>query len=1078
MNWGTFDGHHVIDVARRGHLFTGPSGSGKSSLLDAIATVLTPSRHLRFNAAAQETTARADDRTVVTYVRGAWSKEADAELDRAVSTYLRRGATWSGVLLRYADGRGGAVSLARLFHLRGVSTDKADLQDAAVVVHEPVELLDLQGFAARGIDARGLQRRWPDAQVTSGGAHKAYFARLERLLGLSGDNALQLLHRMQSAKNLGSLDTLFRGFMLDEPRTFGRAKNATEQFGELREAHRLVLEARDQVAALAALEPAIARFEAAAETQRTAERLQACIDPYQDRLQLRLAREERGRIDAERAVATAAAENVDDALRTAEEEVRRADAAVAAAGGDRLQVEQLLEQRAHERVTAAERERGRLAEALSGVGVAVPADRREFLELQRTVGTATSDLPQVDHRLQDEHSRLRREVDLLDRELAESRRSRSNLPQDRTRARRMIAEHLGVAESALPFAGELLDVRPAFADWTGAIERVLRPLALTLLVRHEQLPAVRRFVDRTPLDTRLVFEDVLTPTHAPRPTRSPRSLVHRVETVEGPFRAWLEARLASDFDVECVDGPEEFDASDRAVTISGLVKSGRGRYEKDDRSRVGDRRSWYLGSDGTAKSEAVAAALEQAQGALRSATARLDAAQAQVDAARTRAAVLVTALRQDWGAVDVAAAQAELERREAALAALTAGDGDLTAALHTAKDAGLAVTAARRRQQDAGFQVRDLARRTDELTAAIATFAQRTERTALDEADEAALAEQYRDVGGRHIERAEVGDVGRRVAARLHGRAMSAADEREKAAAAFQKGALAFGSRWPVPVADLSATVEDRLAYRDLRQRIEARGLPEHEQRFQALLRDKSRELIGHLRSDLLEATRLVRERIEPVNASLGRSRFEHDRHLRIKVREQRGPEVRQFLDDLKAVVDGGWEQEDLAAAELRFAVLASVMERLSSSEPADAAWRRRVLDTREHVTFQALEIAPDGNVANVHDSSAGLSGGQRQKLVIFCLAAALRYQLAPDEQELPVYATVVLDEAFDKADSSFTRMAMDVFVKFGFHMILATPQKLLQTIEPYVGGISSIANPSRKLSVVATVRWDAEPGG
>ena len=40
-NWGTMDGRiHRFPVSRRGHLITGPSGSGKSSILDAIAAVL------------------------------------------------------------------------------------------------------------------------------------------------------------------------------------------------------------------------------------------------------------------------------------------------------------------------------------------------------------------------------------------------------------------------------------------------------------------------------------------------------------------------------------------------------------------------------------------------------------------------------------------------------------------------------------------------------------------------------------------------------------------------------------------------------------------------------------------------------------------------------------------------------------------------------------------------------------------------------------------------------------------------------------------------------------------------------
>ena len=56
-----------------------------------------------------------------------------------------------------------------------------------------------------------------------------------------------------------------------------------------------------------------------------------------------------------------------------------------------------------------------------------------------------------------------------------------------------------------------------------------------------------------------------------------------------------------------------------------------------------------------------------------------------------------------------------------------------------------------------------------------------------------------------------------------------------------------------------------------------------------------------------------------------------------------------------------------------------------------------------------------DGTPTNYHDSSSGLSGGQAQKLVFFCLAAALRFQLADIDADVPRYGTVVLDEAFDR---------------------------------------------------------------
>ena len=133
---------------------------------------------------------------------------------------------------------------------------------------------------------------------------------------------------------------------------------------------------------------------------------------------------------------------------------------------------------------------------------------------------------------------------------------------------------------------------------------------------------------------------------------------------------------------------------------------------------------------------------------------------------------------------------------------------------------------------------------------------------------------------------------------------------------------------------------------------------------------------------------------------------------------------------------------------------------------------KKRVLDTRGHVTFLARELAVDGRVLAVHDSSKGLSGGQRQRLVVFCLAAALRYQLADAEDAVPRYGTIVLDEAFDKADAQYTRMAMDIFREFGFHMVLATPQKLLQTLEPYIGAVTSVSNPNRRSSEMAHVTF------
>ncbi|UUZ57253.1 hypothetical protein LP419_21690 [Massilia sp. H-1] len=100
---------------------------------------------------------------------------------------------------------------------------------------------------------------------------------------------------------------------------------------------------------------------------------------------------------------------------------------------------------------------------------------------------------------------------------------------------------------------------------------------------------------------------------------------------------------------------------------------------------------------------------------------------------------------------------------------------------------------------------------------------------------------------------------------------------------------------------------------------------------------------------------------------------------------------------------------------------------------------------------------------------------GQRQKLATTCLAAALRYQLGGNDHGVPMYAPVVLDEAFDKADNEFTALAMNIFTNFGFQMIVATPLKSVMTLEPFIGGACFVDIRDRRVSGVLMIEYDTE---
>ncbi|GAB3282137.1 ATP-binding protein [Microbacterium lacusdiani] len=1077
-NWGTFDGViHRVPIARQGHLLTGPSGSGKSSLLDAIAAVLTPDKWLRFNQAAQGAGARTEQRGLVSYVRGAFSRAEDETDGRVVSTYLRPGSTWSGILLRYEDGGGGTASLARLFFLKKSGSALADLQDLCLIERGPVDLRDLEDFARGGIEARKAQARWPDALITTNRSHGRFYARLQSIFGIAQENALQLLHKTQSAKNLDSLDQLFRDFMLDRPATFDIAETAREQFGELRDAHDRVVDLRRQRDHLLQLRDASTVLDAA---QLDVGRSQVLIDanvPYQKGEALRLVREELGdlderiaqlEIDAERARAVAA--------RAEDTYLAARDAAMERGGAEAEHLQQRLDDARRAARDVGERWET-LARQLATVGIEhAPETAEEFTELRAAIDRELGEATSVTGATHPQHERLtvaKRELRRIDGEIDALRTSGTTVPRGLLEARRQIAAGVGVPASALPFAAELLEVRPEFDAWAGAIERVLRPLALTMLVRPEHLPAVRRWVDANEIAVRLVFEEAGGSAGPPRPAASSTSLVNRVRVAQGPFGTWLSARLSEQFDYACVETPDGMDEHVRAVTINGQIKSSRTRYEKDDRVRIRDRAAWVLG-DRAAKLEALIALRATADAEVTAAQRDVDRAEERRAFEERRRGALATLREASWHSVDrsgAAEAVAALERR---LAELTKADGALRDAIvvrqaaERDRDEASAVDRAAQVALDAGRAARAAA--AEDEAGLVAEFdAGRVEQVG--EQTRAELARRFRAVK-RTLTRRELAEIGQRVGGVLIAERDAAIGRATHAGNDVTRLAAQFIDRWPEASAERIAAIDDRGGFIDMLDRILANGLPEQETRFRTLLRDRSRDLIGDLRGEILGATRAIQDRIDSVNAALRRSAFDEGRYLRLQVRQVHSATVKRFLAELKDIADDSWTDEDDASAERRFALLAELMRRFGSSDHIDRRWYAECLDTRLHATFRAHEVDEHDRVHATYDSGAAMSGGQQQKLVVFCLAAALRYQLADPDAPFSRYGTIVLDEAFDKADSGYTRMALNVFVEFGFQMILATPQKLLRTIEPYVGAATSVENPTRRRSVLAQVDW------
>lgn len=285
-----------------------------------------------------------------------------------------------------------------------------------------------------------------------------------------------------------------------------------------------------------------------------------------------------------------------------------------------------------------------------------------------------------------------------------------------------------------------------------------------------------------------------------------------------------------------------------------------------------------------------------------------------------------------------------------------------------------------------------------------------------------------------------------------------------------------FKRQWPMDAGDMDTSLASASDFFAKLVRLETDGLPAYEQRFFELLQNQSHQNLAALSTYLNDARKAILERMELVNDSLSQVPFNQSAnqqtYLHIDATDRQLPEVKEFKQDIQQALSHAWS-EDREFAESRFIALRRLVERLSSQDPDQKRWRDSVLDVRQHVEFIGREIDEGGVEVEIYRSGAGKSGGQRQKLATTCLAAALRYQLGGNEHGVPMYAPVVLDEAFDKADNEFTALAMNIFTNFGFQMIVATPLKSVMTLEPFIGGACFVDISDRRVSGVLLIEYD-----
>ncbi len=1070
LNWGTFDARvWALQLDGRNGLLTGDIGSGKSTLVDAITTLLVPAQRIAYNKAAG---ADSRERTLRSYVLGHYKSERNEVTGTAKPVSLRDANTYSVILgVFHNAGYDQTVTLAQVFWMKD-----AHGQPARFYVGVERELTIAADFAHFGSDIAQLRKKLRAVGAEIEDSFPKYGAWFRRRFGIDNDQALELFHQTVSMKSVGNLTDFVRSHMLEPFDVVPRIQALITHFDDLTRAHQAVLKAERQVQLLTPLVSDCGRHTALIGEVDGLRHCREALREYFARIKLSL-------LDKRLALLTDEWERLNE--RTRRQEVRRQEQqtqianlerAIRDNGGDRL--EQLAadirrkEQERDRRTQRAERFR----QLLVTLDEFPAADEAAFIQQRSSLSTRTDTLRTLNTGLENEQReheftfrRSREEHDALVAELDSLKRRRSNIDDRQIQIRAALCAGLSIAEDDMPFAGELIQIRDGDRDWEGAAERLLRGFGLSLLVPDTYYSSVADWVDRSHLRGRLVYFHVRARRQADSSELHRDSLVRKLAVKpDSPFYEWLERELRQRYDVACCETQEQFRREARAVTRAGQIKDPGGRHEKDDRHRIDDPSRYVLGWTNATKIAALEANRRQLAAHIGNIGTRISKLQSERKVLDSQIEALAkldefaSFEELDWGSVasEVATLTDERERLASASDVLK----QLGEQLHEATQILADIDSEHESVRDKRSKVEQ--RRFDTEFAQQQTLALLSAAPLAEELV-SRLEAMFAEALGEHQLNVESCDPREQdVRTWLQARIDAEQKKLERLSEKIIRAMAAFNEEFKLETAEIDASLDATFEYERLLDQLGRDDLPRFVARFKDLLNVNTINEIANFNAQLARERATIKERIARINESLTQIDYNPGRYILLESQTSPDAEIRDFQAEIRACTESAVTgTDDAQYSEAKFLQVKAIIDRFRGREglsDQDRRWTAKVTDVRNWFLFAASERWRADNGEHEHYSdSGGKSGGQKEKLAYTILAASLAYQFGLEWGAVRSrsFRFVVIDEAFGRGSDESAEYGLKLFRQLNLQLLIVTPLQKIHIIEPFVASVGFVHN-------------------
>ena len=1075
FNWGTFHNKvYRIEPQGNNSLLTGANASGKSTLIDALLTLLVPAKKDRFynQSSGNE---KKGDRTEETYVLGNYGNIQSEGEASTRKQQLRDRNTYSIILASFTNNFEKVVTLFQVrWFVNGELKCTFGFSTKALHITDDFSPFDAKGYWRKTLD-RKYNTNVPKKQIEFYDTIKDYKDRIVHSLGLRTDKALTLFNQIVGVKVLNDLDDFIRNNMLEQQDTEEEYNRLNDSFARLIEARTTIEKVSEQITLLKPIEEKAQHLEniakALGELQMTREMAVFWFARKNQEL------------------ANAKLEELNEKLSKLNEELAKLNAEKEELKGRERTLSLAIENdNVGQQIKAIEREIQELErikqnrqkklddynKKVREVGFSENPTETLFLENRERVRTERDNcevtLSEKNEELRfakNEGDRIGEAITSNIKTLNTLQKNKNNISGRVAEIREMILQEIDAKPEEVPFIGELIRVKDCEKVWENSIEKILHNFALRLVVPEKYYRQVSQFVNNHDLQGRIVYqryESTSLLTNFQFRGYNENSLIEKIEfNPKSIYSEWIKDVIIENYNYICVGDMDEFYRyGEKVVTKEGLVKSTHNKHEKDDRPQINRRENYVLGWDNKEKIAAIREIVKHLQIEQKDVMQKTRGIEAKIAEVSKRKDSfndifkLFTRFEEiNWEetARTIQEKKEEKEKLEAAnnkVKELQEQLQKVSTALKTLEEVTI------KSKDKEIFQIVQV-----ELVEANKRLGDaQSILKATGMVDASSFEENNPEVLGINYDNNEEKQKS------FQSTIKQQEEEKKEEKNRVEREVSALITQFKNPSEEILQKYRDWRSdvhtlpdaqnlhliseYQKFYEKLKKEDLVRHEQRFNNYLHETLTHQVSSFRMFFVNWEKSIKDTIAMLNKSLKAIDFSTSpsTYIQLVNFKKANADIVEFRKELEGAIPNIHDVDSSIDGRRNHfeQKIQPLIQHLR-----DEQWRRKVMDVRNWYSYRAEEFYKEtGQKHNVYESMGQLSGGEKAQLTYTILGSAIAYQfgLTKDGLQSNSLRFIAIDEAFKAQDEDKARYLISLCKQLHLQLLVVTPSDNIHIVE------------------------------